>query len=126
GKDRDIYVIDPRNPKSDRLLLTLEGGGWVPLDWSPDDTKLLVGQEISANESHLWVADVAAGTKTLLTHDEGEPVEYAAALFARDGKGVYASTDRGSACHHLAFLAPARGAGTPLAADLRWDVDEMQ
>ena len=126
GKDRDVYVMDPRDPKSDRLLLTLEGGGWVPLDWSPDDTKLLVGQEISANESHLWVADVAAGTKTLLTHDEGEPAEYSAAVFARDGKGVYASTDKGSEFHHLAFIDLARGTETPLAADLRWDVEELE
>ena len=27
-KDRDLYVIDPRDPKSDRRVIEVEGGGW--------------------------------------------------------------------------------------------------
>ena len=65
GADRDIYVVDPKDPATTRLLLTLEGGGWGPQDWSPDDSKLAVLEYISINESYLWVADVATGTKTL-------------------------------------------------------------
>jgi hypothetical protein len=67
GKDRDLYVQDPRQPASDRRLAEVEGGGWQPLDWTPDDTKILVLEVISANESYLWVLDAATGTKTLLT-----------------------------------------------------------
>ena len=33
GKDNDFYIIDPKNPQSDRLLAQLEGGGWYPIDW---------------------------------------------------------------------------------------------
>ncbi|MFH7029771.1 MAG: TolB family protein [Heteroscytonema crispum UTEX LB 1556] len=36
GKDNDFYIIDPKNPQSDRLLAKVEGGGWGGLDWSPD------------------------------------------------------------------------------------------
>jgi hypothetical protein len=28
GKDRDVYLVDPHDPKTDRLLLQVEGGGW--------------------------------------------------------------------------------------------------
>jgi Tol biopolymer transport system component len=35
GRDTDVYVVDPLDPKSDKLLAQLEGGGWGPLDWSP-------------------------------------------------------------------------------------------
>ena len=42
GADRDIYIVDPKDPATDRRLLTLEGGGWGAADWSPDDTRLAV------------------------------------------------------------------------------------
>ena len=29
GADNDLYVIDPRNPKSDRLVAQVKGGGWA-------------------------------------------------------------------------------------------------
>ena len=40
GKDTDIYVLNPRDPQSDRLLVPVTGGGWSVLDWSWDDSKL--------------------------------------------------------------------------------------
>src|SRR5712691_2213267 len=52
GRDTDLYIINPVQPKSDRLLLQLEGGGWRASDWSPDDRKLLLFEEVSANESY--------------------------------------------------------------------------
>ena len=33
----------------------LKGGGWEVADWSPDDTKLLVAEGISINETYLWL-----------------------------------------------------------------------
>ena len=59
GRDRDIYVMDPRQPQTDRMVLQGEGGGWSARDWSPDDAKLLVAEGLSANESRLWVVDVS-------------------------------------------------------------------
>ncbi|MDQ5846076.1 MAG: S9 family peptidase, partial [Acidobacteriota bacterium] len=52
GKDTDLYIINPSDPKSDRLLLQLEGGGWDVTDWSPDDSKLLLIEGVSINESY--------------------------------------------------------------------------
>ena len=94
GRDRDIFVMDPRQPQTDRMVLQGEGGGWSARDWSPDDAKLLVAEGLSANESRLWVVDATSGEKTLLTPKEGEPASYTGAVFSSDGKGVYASTDR--------------------------------
>jgi len=74
GQDTDIWIMDPTNPKSDHMLLQLEGGGWGVEDWSPDNKKLLVLQEISANESYLWLADAATGEKKLLTQKGSEQV----------------------------------------------------
>ncbi len=125
GKDRDVYVMDPRDPGTDRLVLQVEGGGWFPLDWSPDDTKLLVGEGISATESHLWIVDVAGGARTLLTKNEGEPADYNGGVFSHDGKGVYTSTDKGSEFHRLAYLDLATGTQTPLSTAIDWDVEGL-
>jgi len=52
------------DPKSDHLLTKLEGGGWEPLDWSPDDSKILLAEGLSINESYLWLVDTKTGEKT--------------------------------------------------------------
>ena len=55
---------NPSDPKTDRRLAELSGGGWGPLDWSPDGRKILVAEGISINESYLWLFDAATGEKT--------------------------------------------------------------
>ena len=72
GKDTDIWIMDPANRKTDKMLLQLEGGGWGVADWSPDNKKLLVIEEVSANQTYLWLADVASGEKKLLTPKSGD------------------------------------------------------
>jgi hypothetical protein len=53
GRDSDLWVMNPADPKTDRLVAQLSGAGWEPQDWSPDDKHLLVIQYISVNESYL-------------------------------------------------------------------------
>jgi dipeptidyl aminopeptidase/acylaminoacyl peptidase len=126
GKDNDIYIIDPRNPASDRLLATVEGGGWSPLDWSPDDRQLLVGEFVSVNESYLWLFDLATGNKTLLTPKGGkEPVSYGGAAFSKDGKGLYLVSDRESEFQRLAYYDFASKRYTYLSSSIRWDVEDF-
>lgn len=124
GQDSDIWIIDPRNPKSDKMLLQLEGGGWGVDDWSPDNKKLLVLQEISANETYLWLADVATGEKKLLTPKGSEQVAYGGGFFSKDGKGIYALTDRDSEFQRLAYFDLAAMQPTYLTSEIKWDVDE--
>jgi Tol biopolymer transport system component len=35
GKDVDLWVVEAANPKSDRVLAELQGGGWQALDCRP-------------------------------------------------------------------------------------------
>ena len=126
GKDLDLYVIDPADPKSDRRLLQLEGGGWGALDWSPDDRKLLLGEFLSVNESYLWLADSATGEKTLLTPKGGaEKVSYSGASFSKDGRGLYATTDKDSEFQRLAYIDLSTRQHTYLTDHIKWDVDEF-
>jgi dipeptidyl aminopeptidase/acylaminoacyl peptidase len=145
GRDGDIYVMDPADPKTDHLLCQVSGGGWSVSDWSEDESKLLLLETLSINQSRLYLLDVGAGTKELLTRDKGEPVSYENARFAHgDGLGIFLTTDKGSEFRRLAklvFVAPDKGPPlnwsqtrsvawlTPslqvLPVKLQWDVEEF-
>jgi dipeptidyl aminopeptidase/acylaminoacyl peptidase len=124
GADTDLYVMNPADPKSDQLVLEVKGGGWHVLDWAPDDAGLLVGEYVSANESHLHRLDLAKKSLTRLTPSAGgEPVAYPFARFSKDGKAVYLTTDLDAEFHYLATLDPATGKIAPLARPAAGDVE---
>ena len=124
GRDTDVYIINPSDPKSDRILLQLEGGGWTVLDWSNDDRQLVLGESVSINESYGWLVDVATGTKTLLTPKGGaEKVAYNGAKFSSDGRGLYVVTDKDSEYMRLAYFDLATKQHTFLTDHIKWDVD---
>ncbi len=126
GNDVDFYVIDPRDPRTDRLLTKNDGGGWFVLDWSPDDRTLLVSEGISINQSFLWLVDAATGEKTPLTpHDKTDLIAYSGGQFARDGKGFYLTTDKDSEFHRLAYLDRETKQLKFLTSHIPWDVDEF-
>jgi dipeptidyl aminopeptidase/acylaminoacyl peptidase len=126
GADTDLYVESPTDPKSDRLLAELEGGGWEPTDWSPDDKQLLVVEGISINESYLWLFDTQTGVKKEITPRPpggAEKVAYSAAVFSKDGKGVFVTTDRESEFQRLAYIDLANGKHTYLLPNVKWDMN---
>jgi dipeptidyl aminopeptidase/acylaminoacyl peptidase len=126
GKDVDLYVIDPQDPKSDHLLVKLEGGGWEVLDWSHDGRTILLFEEISANESYLWIVDAGSGEKKLLTPKGGaEQVSYNRGEFSPDDKSVYTTTDRESEFHRLARIDLASGQPDYLTTEIAWDVESF-
>ncbi len=125
GHDLDLWSMDPSDPKTDRLLAALEGGGWVPLDWSPDERKLLLQNLVSAEESYLWILDAATGAKTLLTPKGESKVHYGRGRFSKDGKGVYVTTDRDFEFHRLAYIDLASARPTYLSSAIPWDIEEF-
>jgi dipeptidyl aminopeptidase/acylaminoacyl peptidase len=124
--DMDIHVMDPRNPDSDRLLLQLQGGAWGVLDWSPDDSRLLVQEGISINESYLWLVESATGKKELLTPKKGkEKIAYNYAAFSSDGKGIYTLTDKDCEFVRLAHIDLATRKHTYVTTAIPWDIDDF-
>ena len=126
GNDLDLYAIDPANPKTDRLVAQLAGGGWQALDWSPDGKKILVSEEISAEETYLWIVDATSGDKTLITPKGGPAkIAYNSGRFSKDGKGIYVTTDKDSEFLRLAYVDLATKEHTYLTSNIPWDVDEF-
>jgi dipeptidyl aminopeptidase/acylaminoacyl peptidase len=125
GSDRDVHVMDPADPRTDRRVLQVTGGGWEVADWSADDRTLLVIEGISVEQSHLWLVDVATGQRTPLT-PAGERVSYGQAIFSRDGRGVFLTTDQSSEFLRLAYLDLSTKALTTLTPDINWDVENIE
>jgi dipeptidyl aminopeptidase/acylaminoacyl peptidase len=126
GQDNDFYLIDPQNPQSDKLFIQAQGGGWGALDWSPDDTQVLLLEYISANESNLWLANIASGEKKLITTKVAkEQVSYGGAVFSADGKGLYLTTDKNSEFQRLAYLDLATMQYSFLSQNIPWNIEEF-
>ncbi|MBI5216533.1 MAG: S9 family peptidase [Ignavibacteriae bacterium] len=124
NKDLDVYVINPLEPSSDKMLCQLEGGGWSVGDWSPDGKWMLLQEGISVNESYLYLVDVATGEKSLLTSKDGkEQVAYGGGQFTNDGKGFYVTSDLNSEFRRLVYFDIALKKQTPIVENLNWDVD---
>jgi dipeptidyl aminopeptidase/acylaminoacyl peptidase len=126
GKDNDIWVLDPSDPKSARLLCEVSGGGWSVLDWSDDDAQLLVGEYLSINESYLHLADARTGELKLLTPKAGEKIAWGNAQFAKRGSSLFVTTDKDSEFQRLCRFDLATRRLTPLAPGLRWDVTSFE
>jgi dipeptidyl aminopeptidase/acylaminoacyl peptidase len=124
GVSFDIYVVEPASGALPRLLVSGSAGPLHPLDWSPDDAKLLVLREVSINESYLYIADAVTGALTPLgDHRQRVGIEHAE--FSADGRGVWVISDRGSEFRKLRFVNLASSEERILTDHLDWDIESF-
>jgi len=123
GRDADLYVVDPLHPATDRKVADLEGAGWTPYDWSPDDRRILMRQAISVNETYLWLVDALSGERTLITPAvDTATTAYFDVRFAHDSTTLYVTTDRGSEFRRLARYDFRNRRYRFLTTAIPWDV----
>lgn len=125
GKDNDVWLMDPDKPAEARMLAELSGGGWAVSDWSPDGKKLALVEFISVNLSHLWLLDAATGQKERLTPEGGPSVSRSGALFARDGKSLFFTSDEAGEFQTLGRMDLTERKWKPLTAAVPWDVESF-
>ena len=123
GSDNDLYVMNPRDPKSDRRVAEVQGGGWYFSDFSPDGRSAVVANYISITDTDLYLLDVASG-KLSAIGDVGKTIAYGGALFAPDGT-LWVTSDEGSEFLRLGIIDPASGKFTAISPDERWDVKDF-
>jgi dipeptidyl aminopeptidase/acylaminoacyl peptidase len=127
GNGVSLYLVNPFDPKSNRLLVQSTGNYLKAYDWSPDDENVAYCEFIANTISKLWLINVKTGEKRLLSSSGKKDEEYYDfPQFSQDGKGVYVVTDNGSDFRRLAYLDLATGRFKFLTTDIRWDVDEFQ
>lgn len=125
GADRDIWVMDPADRTSDRMVAELAGGGWSVEDWSPDDRQLVLREYLSINRSHLHLLDLASGRRWRLTPDAGD-VAHGRARFTADGRAILTTSDQEGEFLQLCSIDVASGARSPVVADVPWDIEDFE
>ena len=120
GADNDIYIMDPRDPSTNRMVAQVSGGGWGLIDFSPDRRRAVVGEYISVAKSNLHLLDVERGGLTPIG-DHSRNVSYGAAGFAPDG-ALWVTSDEGGEFQQLGRLDIPTGRFTPAVTDIPWDV----
>lgn len=123
GTDNDIWIVDPRNPASNRMLAQVKGGGWALSDFAPDGRSAVVAEYLSVTKSNLYRIDVATGRMTPIG-DHSKPISYGGAQFAANGT-LWVTSDEGSDFQRLGILDPATGRFTAVAPEPRWDVESF-
>ena len=121
-----VHLADPARPERTRALATFEGGTWSSFRFSEDARRLVFIEYVSATESRLWTMDVATGRKRRVAGGGSEPVSYADPYFARDGRALFATSDRGGEFRRLVHIPLGGGPEKPLTAHIPYDVENFE
>ena len=120
GADSDLYVMDPRDPASSRMVAQVKGGGWAIAGFAPDKASAYVANYISVQDVDLYRLDLASGAMTPIGNPKAQ-VSYGGAKIGPDGT-VWVTADEGSDFQRLGTLDPATGRFTAKTTE-KWDVD---
>jgi len=126
GRSNDVWMFDFESgsgPAPELALEAPDGSWWGPVDFAPDNSKLLVQQYISINDSRTHVVDLESGASERIAGSEENPARNLAYAFSADGNGIYFGTDAGSEFNKLAFLALSDDAEPEIITDdIDWSV----
>jgi dipeptidyl aminopeptidase/acylaminoacyl peptidase len=123
GTDNDLYVMNPRDPSTARMVAEVKGGGWGIQAFSPDKTSAIVGSYNSVTNVDMYSLDLASGKMTPIG-DNAKDIAYGGAEYAPDGS-LWVTSDEGSDFQRLGTLDIATGKFTPRGPSEKWDVDSF-
>ncbi len=123
GTDSDLYVVDPRDPSTTRMVAQVKGGGWAITGFAPDGKSAVVGNYVSVQKSDLYWLDLASGKLTPIG-DHKQKIAHGGAKFAADGT-LWVTSDAGSDFQRLGTLDPKTGKFTARSPEAKWDVESF-
>ena len=123
GTDTDLYLIDPKDRSTDRLVAQVKGGGWNFGDFAPGGKQALVVNGKSVTKSDPYLLDVATGKLTPIGNLKKD-IAYGGFEFAPDGT-LWTTSDENSDLARLGRLDPRTGRFTPVSPPSRWGVENF-
>jgi len=131
GRSNDVWLMDFESggesiPAARMVLESPDGSWWGPVDFAPDNSKLLIVQYISANDSRVHVLDLESGELERIAGGGETMSRNLPTGFSADGESVFLATDAGSEFAQLARLDLSSGETTVLTADIPWSVAGVQ
>lgn len=124
GGDRDVYYMNPNDLKSTKLVLKVKGGGWGITDVSADGTQLLISEYLSANESFIWMLDVATGKLTEITNRKEKSIVQTGAGFSSKANEIWFVTDRDNEFQRLATMDLLSKKIAYYTSNIPWDITQ--
>ena len=121
GTDSDLYVMNPRDPSTNKMVAQVQGGGWAISDFAPDKKTAIVSQYRSVTNVDMSSLDLASGQMTPIG-DHQKDVAIGGAEFAPDGT-LWVTSDEGSDFQRLGTMDIKTGAFTPRGPAEKWDVE---
>jgi dipeptidyl aminopeptidase/acylaminoacyl peptidase len=120
-----LWLMDPERPEGRRKLAELEGGGWSAGRPSPDERLVTLTRYLSANESQIWMLDVASGATRQVAPAAGSQeakATYAPAGWSPDGRSLWITSDRAGEFRELMRLDLGGGRMDRVSSHITWDV----
>ncbi len=129
GASFDIDLVTPEGDTLPRLLMSGNGAAWLPLDWSPDDRKLLLLKQVSSTEGSLYTLDVFTNNLREVDPASGKSASVKGAItgarFSIDGQGVYWISNRDSEYSQLYYTNTFSGEKGQISASPAADIDQL-
>ncbi|MBB3763026.1 S9 family peptidase [Sphingomicrobium lutaoense] len=123
GKLGDIYVMNPRDPSSARMVYEAPGVGWFPGGFSRDKSKLLIIRYISITNMDLYSLDLASGELVPL-RDPAPDEAFGGFEEAPDGT-LWVTADVGSDIKRVGTLDRNDGTFTPKGDFGGWEITSI-
>lgn len=123
GTDTDLYLIDPKDRSTDRLVAQVQGGGWNFRDFAPGGRIAVVENNKSVTKSEPYLLDLVSGKLTPIGNFKKD-ISYGGFAFAPDG-ALWTTSDENSDVARLGRLDPKTGRFTPVTPPSRWDVEQF-
>ena len=122
GVDSDLYVMNPRDPASTRIVHESKGGGWAVIAFSPDKKTAYAADYNSVQDVDLYRLDLATSAMAPIG-DPATQIAFGGMDVAPDGT-IWVTSDQGSDFQRLGRLDPVSGAFSPVSRET-WDVDSF-
>ena len=127
GASNDIWLMDPAEPSSARLVLEApDGTSWLPVDFDATGERLLVMNYVSITDNRAHLLDLETGGLTRLAGGDGEASSNWPVGFDRAGGGFWFITNRAGDFRQLAWQSLEPGAAPVIVSgDIGWDVETL-
>jgi dipeptidyl aminopeptidase/acylaminoacyl peptidase len=122
GTDSDLYLMNPRDPASSRMVAQVKGGGWSIGPFAADNRTAIAADYNSVQDVDLFRIDLASGAMTPIG-DPKKEIAYGDGEFAPDGT-LWVVSDEGSDFARLGTIDPATGKFTAKSTE-KWDVESF-
>ena len=124
GASNDVWIMSAENPESAEILLTSpDGTSWGPIDWSKDNSKVLIQNYISITDSKIYIVDINTKEKKLISGKINEKSVNSALSFDKNSEGIFYVTDAHGEFNNLAHMNLLTNEVKLISENINWDID---